>query len=274
MSYVDLHLHLLPGVDDGARDLRQSLEFSRRLVSEGVREVTATPHVGAGLPYCPLSIPERVAALQRAINAEGIGLSVHAGGEIRPAGAPQLSDTELEVIAHGPQGSRWVLCEAPFEGIDEHFLEICGDLRRRGFAVLIAHPERAEGLMNGGLSRLAPEIEAGALLQVNVCSLLGNHGAMAQDAATALVRDGRAFVLASDAHPGSREHTLRLGFELALRAGVSSLHAWRLTQGNPRFLLEHGIPPWPPRLTREAWGPTDRRGHERSVPATWHPLYR
>ncbi len=274
MSHVDLHLHLLPGVDDGARNLSQSLAFSRRLVSEGVREVTATPHVGAGFPYDPLSIPARVAVLQEAIDAEGIGLHVHAGGEIRPAGASRLSDAELEVIAHGPRGSRWVLCEVPFAGIDEPFLGVCRDLRHRGYAVLIAHPERADGLMDGGLHRLASEIEAGALLQVNVCSLLGNHGAVAQDAAEALVREGRAFVLGSDAHPGSREHTLRLGFELALRAGASSLQAWRLTQGNPRFLLEHGIPPWPPSLTGPTLGASAGAVVEPPAPSTCHPLGR
>jgi protein-tyrosine phosphatase len=245
MSYVDLHLHLLPEVDDGARDLRESLSFSRRLVDEGVREVTVTPHVGAGLSYDPLSIPERVEQLQRALDREGVPLRVHPGGEVHPAGARSLSDAELEVVSHGPAGSRWLLVEVPFAGVDAEFIETCGHLRSRGYALLIAHPERAAGILPEGLELLRTEIEAGALLQVNVCSLLGNHGAEAQDAAHALVRDGRAFVLASDAHPGSREHTLRLGFELALRAGATSLQAWRLTQGNPRFLLEHGIPPAP-----------------------------
>lgn len=273
MFHVDLHLHLLPGVDDGARDLSQSLEFSRRLVSDGVREVTATPHVGAGFGYDPLSIPARVAALQEAIDAEGIGLHVRAGGEIRPAGAARLSDAELAVIAHGPRGSRWVLCEVPFAGIDERFLGVCRDLRGRGYAVLIAHPERAAGLMDGGLRLLAPEIEAGALLQINVCSLLGNHGAVARDAAVALVREGRAFVLGSDAHPGSREHTLGLGFGLARRAGASSLQAWRLTQGNPRFLLEHGIPRCPLGLTGDVLRAGVRPLDRRPVPATWHPSY-
>lgn len=274
MSYVDLHLHLLPGVDDGARNLSESLAFSRRLVGEGVREVTVTPHVGAGFAYGPVSIPARVAVLQEAIDAEGIGLRVHAGGEIRPAGASRLSDAELEVIAHGPQGSRWVLCEVPFAGIDEHFLGVCRNLRGRGYAVLIAHPERAAGLMDGGLRRLAPEMQLGALLQVNVCSLRGDHGEVVQDAAVALVRAGQAFVLGSDAHPGSRERTLGEGFELALRAGASSLAARRLTQGNPRFLLEHGIPPWPPNMTGHVSPASEPPVAERPVAFTCHPLGR
>lgn len=245
MSYVDLHLHLLPGVDDGAPDLRHSLDYARRMAAAGVTEATVTPHVGAGLAYDPLSIPERLAALRQAVDDEGLPLRLHAGGEIHPAGARGLTDVELEAVAHGPSGSRWVLFEVPFAGVDEDFLVSCRDLRRRGYGLLIAHPERAAELLPNGLALLRPELEAGALLQVNVCSLLGNHGASIQAAARDLVRDGLASVLASDAHPGTREHTLRLGLHLAIRAGASSLAAWRLTQGNPRFLLEHGIPPWP-----------------------------
>lgn len=245
MSYTDLHLHLLGGVDDGARDERQSIEFARRMVREGVHEAAVTPHVGSGWPVAVETIPERTARLQRALDREGLELRLHTGGEIHPDGARGLRHHELELISHGPPGSRWVLMEVPFAGVDERFIETCRIVRGRGYGLLIAHPERAAGLLPAGLDLLRGELAAGSLLQVNVCSLLGNHGPEAQSAAVTLVRDGLAFVLASDAHPGSREHTLRPGFDLALRAGASSLQAFRLTQGNPRFLLRHGIPPAP-----------------------------
>ncbi len=247
MSYVDLHLHLLPGVDDGARNLRQSIEFARRLAAEGVREVTVTPHVGAGLTYDPLSIPDRVASLQNALDRGRVPLRLHGGGEIHPRGADALSDAELEVVAHGPDDARWVLCEVPFAGIDDAYLRTCRTLRERGYAVLIGHPERAARFLPEGLELLRAELAAGSLLQVNVCSLMGNNGPPAQRAAAALVRSGLAFVLASDAHPGTREHTLHRGYELAIRAGATPLQARRLTRDNPRFLLQNGIPPTPGR---------------------------
>jgi protein-tyrosine phosphatase len=262
MSYVDLHLHLLPGVDDGARNVRRSIEFSRRLVREGVGEVTVTPHVGCGLSFDPLSIPDRVASLQASLQREDVPLRLHCGGEIHPAGARALSDAELEVLSHGPEGSRWVLMEAPFAGISAEFVETCRRLRARGYALLIAHPERAAGLIPGGLEMLGDEIRAGSLLQINVCSLMGNHGRAIQSAAVGLVRDGLAFVLASDAHPGTREHTVRLGCQLALDAGASPWQAWRLTQGNPSFLLDSGIPPaleWPEALDGGAPAPAPQQ---------------
>jgi protein-tyrosine phosphatase len=245
MSLVDLHLHLLPGVDDGARDLSESLRFARRMVDEGVTEATVTPHVGASFRHDPLEIPGRVDALQHALNVEGIALTLHPGGEIHPAGADHLGDGTLDAIAHGPEGARWVLIEVPFAGVDDAFVRSCTRLRHRGYEPLIAHPERAAGLLDGGLDRLWPLIEAGALLQVNICSLLGNHGPEIQRAGEQLVRRGLAFVLASDAHPGSREHTVALGTELAVRTGLPPLAAERLTSDNPRFLLEQGIPRWP-----------------------------
>ena len=136
-------------------------------------------------------------------------------------------------------------------------------MRGHGFGLLIAHPERAARLVPAGLRRLRPVIEAGALLQVNVCSLLGRHGPEAEQAATRLVRDGLAYVLASDGHGGTRrDHTLAAGPAAAARAGASALRSRQLTGANPRFLLAHGIPAGPQR-DPVAWRPQ----HEQRVRA-------
>jgi len=242
MSYVDLHCHLLPGVDDGAEALADSVRHARRLSAEGVRDVLVTPHINRIWSLDPNEIPARVAEVQRATDAEGLGLRLHAGGELAHTRVADLSDKEIEVISSGPRSARWVLLETPFDGIDDSFLAAAADLRARGFGALLAHPERSPDIESGGLERLRALLAHGALLQVNVCSLLGNHGLAAQESAVGLLRTGLGHVLASDGHPGTREHTLQLGFHLAMRAGASSTQAWRLTQGNPRFLLEHGIP--------------------------------
>ena len=243
MSHVDLHLHLLPGVDDGPRDEAASLTHAARLADGGVHEATVTPHVGH--PWFPLdvfTIPERVRALQAALDDAGIDVRLHPGGEIYPHRATELSAAELDVIAHGAPGSRWVLLEVPFAGIDEAFLASCAHVRAAGFGLLIAHPERATGFLAGGHELLRDELEAGALLQVNVCSLLGRQGPEAHAGAIKLVREGLAYVLASDGHGGNRAHTLAAGTFAARAAGASREHSRRLTEANPRFLLEHGIP--------------------------------
>jgi protein-tyrosine phosphatase len=241
MAHIDLHLHLLPGVDDGAPDEATALEHAARMVADGVREATVTPHVGVpAIPLDPLTIPERTAALQTALDREGVALRLQAGGEIFPGA--ELMRAELDAIAHGPPGARWVLAEVPFDGVHEGFFASLDAIRARGFSILIAHPERAAGVLDGGLELLVAELKRGAAFQVNVCSLLGRHGAEAQAAAHRLVRERLAHVLASDGHPGTREHTLAAGTAPAIAAGASPVQARRLTYANPRVLLRDGLP--------------------------------
>lgn len=247
MSHVDLHLHLLPGVDDGPPDMDASLAHAAHLARDGVHEATVTPHVGhPDFPVAVATIPQRTRTLQAAIDAAGIDLRLHPGGEIFPLYATDLGRDELAMIAQGPAGARWVLLEVPFDGIDATFFTAWRHVRRHGFGVLIAHPERAAGLLDEGLRRLRPVIEDGALLQVNVSSLLGRHGDEAQVAGQRLVRDGLAYVLASDGHGDVRPDTL---------AAVGNE---RLTSANPRFLLRHGIPAG--EVPSRAWrSPYERR---------------
>ena len=253
MSHVDLHLHLLPGVDDGPPDEAASLVHAARLAREGVHEATVTPHVGhPDYPLDVATIAERTRALQAAIAAEGIELLLHPGGEIHPLGATGLAPEELDLIAHGPRGARWVLFEIPFAGIGTEWLAACRHIREAGFSILIAHPERAAGFLTGGHELLRPELAAGALLQVNVCSLLGRQGPEAHAGAIKLVREGLAYVLASDGHGGNRAHTLAAGTLAARAAGASREYSERLTGANPRFLLEHGIPAFDAEAPRAA----------------------
>jgi protein-tyrosine phosphatase len=202
-----------------------------------------TPHVNGCWAFGIGTIADRVAALERSLHEHGIGVRVRPGGELDAAFARELTDAELDLIAQGPPGSRWLLVEAPFSGLRSAFAADCAELARRGFGVVLAHPERARGAAEpAGMEALRRLLAAGALAQVNVCSLLGNNGLTVQESAVHLLRNGLAHLIASDGHPGTRDHTLALGFVLAQRAGASSVQAWRLTQANPRFLLTHGIP--------------------------------
>lgn len=255
---IDLHLHLLPGVDDGPADEAASLEHAERLVHGGVTEATVTPHVGHhSFPLDVATIAGRVAELQAALDRAALPLRLHAGGEIHPAGATTLGPAELEAVAHGPAGARWVLLEVPFAGIDDGFVESYRHIRRHGFGCVIAHPERARGILSGGLRRLRPLLTDGAVLQTNVCSLMGRHGEEAQEAGTQLVRSGLTYVLASDGHGGRRAHTLAAAPEQVRITGGSAVRAWQLTEANPRFLLRHGLPSRPA-------APTAARARRRS----------
>jgi protein-tyrosine phosphatase len=240
MSYrTELHFHLLPGVDDGPRDMADTLELARMAVQDGTRTITATPHVR---DVVLAEIPDRVAEVSAAVRAAGIPLTVEAGAELAHPDLPDLSDTDLQAIAHGPAARRWVLLEAPLFGGDVDGLRAAlAEVRDRGFGVLLGHPERCAPLMESD-GALDAELAAGVHAQVNASSLLGRHGDDARDWGLGLVRSGRAHVLASDAHRPTRGPVLSEAVAVLASAGVDPAHAERLVADHPRALLEQGMP--------------------------------
>ncbi len=244
MSYVDLHCHLLPGLDDGAATMAATLAHAARLEAAGVREVACTPHVKSNeFPRIDLITLERLRdEAQRLIAGRGIDVRLHGGGELGHDDALLLAPDELELIAQGPGHARWLLLECPFEGIEDDFIDAAERLWELGYDLLLAHPERAAPV-RGAEGRLLGLVDRGALLQVNATSLLGRHGPRARVVAEQLLGDGLVWCLASDGHPGTRDDTLDRGFEALVAGGASERLAALLTQDNPRLLLEQGAAP-------------------------------
>jgi protein-tyrosine phosphatase len=234
---IDLHCHLLPGVDDGPRTMEESVDYARTAAREGTETIVATPHVEQ---VDVAELPERVRELREALVDEGIELEVRCGGELKPFSVPALSELELDTIAHGPPGRRWVLLEVPFSGLGEGLLEAADELRGRGFAPLLAHPERASGF-RASVPVLQEQADRGAGIQMNVGPLTGEESPEREEAARRLLRTGLPSALATDAHPPGRPYTLRQGRELALGSGVREADATRLVAEGPRALLEDGL---------------------------------
>jgi protein-tyrosine phosphatase len=241
---IDIHLHLLPALDDGPPDVPTALEHARRMARDGVTEAAVTPHVGhPEHPFDPADIAGHTRRFQAQLDRARIPLRLRPGGELHPDWVTGYDASDLDHVAHGPRGARWVMLEVPFRGIDEAFLTGCAHVREHGFGLVIAHPERARGILDGGLDLLAGELADGAVLQVNACSLLGRQGAEAHAAARKLVGERLAYVIASDGHGHmGRTHTLAAAVPAALAAGASAVQVRQLTEANPRFLLRHGLP--------------------------------
>ena len=242
---VDLHFHLLPGVDDGPATLAESIELARSAVEDGTATVVATPHVRTDFVTDVMGLRERVQELQAAIGAERVPLGVRCGGELGHDMVGRLSQLELETIAQGPPDARWLLVEAPFEGIDEDFHLATAELRGRGFGVVVAHPERSADASLDGSAGLRRELREGSLAQVNAMSLSGGHGAEAETAAFRLVDEGMVAVVGSDAHGPTRPPALAKALRSLLAGGVEAAVARALTASGPRRLLGRGIPARP-----------------------------
>jgi protein-tyrosine phosphatase len=152
----------------------------------------------------------------------------------------RLSDYELETIAQGPAGARWILLEAPFFGFGPAFHDAAGELRERGFGVLIGHPERSARL-GEDLASLRHEVLYGSALQVNVWTIAGRHGEDARDIALRLVRQGLATVVASDAHADWRRPLISRAIADLEHAGIDKMTVRALAVTGPRRLLEAGL---------------------------------
>lgn len=231
---VELHFHLLPAVDDGPRTLAEALALARLAVADGTRLLVCTPHVHL---VDVASLPARVSALDAALRAARIPLRVAPGGELRPGTRP--SSAELEILAQGPRGRRWVLLEAPIgapQSLDVFHAD-ADELAARGYGVLIGHPERCAELMAPG-GGLEERLRRGARLQVNASSLTGAHGRDSLEAGFDLAARGLVTALASDAHGVHRPPLLGAALRALAARGIDGA---ALVSDGPRRLLRDGI---------------------------------
>ena len=202
---VDIHCHILPGIDDGARDLEQSVAMARLWAAAGFAAVVATPHFIPGTAWATDAriIGERVAAVQARLDAEAIPLRVYPGMEIafHKRLAERLhSGTVLPLAA-----SERYLIEPAFQGSQEDLLHAVRQLLDAGQRVIIAHVERITAFQRNydPLLRLAKQ---GLEIQVNSGSLLDHFDERCRKTALELLANGCVHYLASDAH-GARRRT-------------------------------------------------------------------
>jgi protein-tyrosine phosphatase len=239
VGFTDLHCHALPGVDDGPATMDESVAYAAAAVASGTTTIVATPHVEL---VHVRELPERVDALRAALAEAGVSLDVRCGGELKPFSIPSLSDGDLDVIAHGPPDARWLLYEVPFHGADEEFVAGARELRDRGFGLLLAHPERSRGMVDGGgVAVIESLMRDGALVAANAGPLLGREGAQRRRAAELLLRRGIPAVVATDAHPPVRPYTLAMAAGAASEAGGRPELGRRLAAETPARLLAEGL---------------------------------
>lgn len=252
---IDLHSHLLPAVDDGARDLDEARHALARMANQGVRQIALTPHVDASLTRSPAGLAEQLAkfdaaraALDRAAPPDGPRL--HHGAEIRlDIPNPDLSDARLRLA-----GNRTVLVEFAHMSPPPTAVQVLYELRLGGHMPLLAHPERYSPVWSDPMR--AREWVRSAVLQSNAGSFLGWYGERARASAFALLREGLVGVISSDYHargePALREARVRV--EAIVGPGTGAL----LFEENPARVLAGEdplpVPGRPSARGRRWWG--------------------
>jgi protein-tyrosine phosphatase len=211
---LDLHCHILPGVDDGPPTLDESLDLARFCVQDGITHVTATPHCHRSLRLLRADVLPHVARLNRELDRAAIALTVLPGSEIQLTEvAAYRRDYEAGLFCHLGDGRAFTLLEFPWKERD--YPPAAADqvawLRERRTTPIVAHPERMTYFRDDP-DRLRALVGAGAWLQVTVDSLLGRHGSGPQAAGEEMLRAHPEAVLATDAHNRGRCSGLSVGY--------------------------------------------------------------
>ena len=238
---IDLHSHLLPGVDDGARDLSETVAIARAMAEDGVRAVAATPHVRSDWPTTPGAMERALADTRAAVRAAGVELEVLSGAEIALEELERLDDAARARFGLGGN-PLLLLLEFPYWAWPLSLPQTIWDLRSADVVPVIAHPERNPDVQKEP-GRLRDLVDAGAVVQLTAASVDGRLGRRPARCARALLDLGLAHLVASDAHaPSVREAGLS-GVGRAL--GDEALGRW-LTEDVPRALLAGtGLPERP-----------------------------
>lgn len=201
-SLVDVHSHLVPGVDDGAKDVEAVLASVERFMALGIRRIITTPHIRASLTqntdryHARLSqVDEAFAEASGALAEQFPEFEYQRGHEVLlDVPAPDFSDPRIRM-----GGTSFVLVEWPRLTIPPGTPRVLSWIREQGYRPIVAHPERYGGM--AGSDKLARRWrDAGAYLQVNYGSLAGRYGAQAEEMALELLEDGLVDYLASDFH--------------------------------------------------------------------------
>lgn len=238
---IDLHSHILPELDDGSQNLRQSLEMARLALSGGITAMVATPHCSGDRVR---EVLEAVQLLRQALQEMDIPLKLYPGMEVfgTPDTARLLAEGRLLTL----NDSRYPLIEFPFDTNGETETRILRDVLRAGFRPLVAHPERY-GCIQRNPALADRWIKMGCLFQVNRGSLLGRFGPGAQRMAVQLTERGFASVVASDAHSHRVRTPWMEDIYSILSRELSPMAARYLLEDNPRRILKNeDLPPVEP----------------------------
>ena len=234
---IDVHNHILPGVDDGASDMASALEMARILEDLGFDTVAASPHLGMGPggDVCPRHAAEVRAELSAALVSEGISLKLLPNSEHHVT--PELFERILsqQVVPVGGE-SRWLLIELPWMPLN-NVADVLFRIRTKGFKVLLAHPERYKYLSNEEGEKLVAQ---GIRFQLELGSFVGFYGGKAQDKAMGYMRSFHAHVLASDLHaPQGAGQWLGKALDVIRdKWGGDALELGLRT--NPQYLIDDG----------------------------------
>lgn len=196
---IDLHCHILPGIDDGAQTSEDSLAMAEKAISQGITHLMCTPHHNNGKYSNPANqVIEQVARLQQELDQRNLNLTLLEGQEVR------ITGTLLEDIAKGEilftdLADTYILIEFPTGEVPAYTEQLFFQLLSQGHTPVIVHPER-NAVFRRNPNELIPFLELGALTQLTAPSIVGVFGKEIQKTAKKMLKHNMLYMVASDAH--------------------------------------------------------------------------
>jgi len=240
-SFIDLHSHILPGLDEGARSTEESVAMARAFSSTGFSSIVATPHVITGLySNKPQAVREVVATVNQVFETEHIPLKLLPGAEY-------YWDFEFFKMMENDQlltinnNGKYVLVEFPFLSIPRGIEEVTFKMGMKGIKPLLAHPERNGDIIKD--YRKALDLERwGFYLQVDLLSLCGVHGPDVKKTAELLIKNNAFHAAAADCHSLAQAQEALAGGIQRLKKIAGDNGVERLLHTNPLAFIEGNLP--------------------------------
>jgi protein-tyrosine phosphatase len=238
---VDLHHHLLPGLDDGAPDLATTLKMARMAAEDGITHVVCTPHANGRYPFDSEKTQGLLAEARQSIGDAGIRLILGFGCDFHLS-YDNVRDALQNPRRYTVNGGEYILVELPDYALPPTLEETFYSLRLAGMTPILTHPERNPSLQQDD-SRLKDWIRDGMLTQVTASSVTGLMGRKAQKMAERMLADRWVHFLSTDAHNiSTRQPKMREARDhIAARYGEQ--YAQRLCTENPQAVFDGGALP-------------------------------
>ena len=195
---IDIHSHIIPGVDDGAASWEEAVRMCRMAEQDGINVLVATPHVFNGMESNGHHFEDALYQLRRRLDEEEIELEILLGAEVHCCpDLPNLLEQEISLTLNG--NGRYFLLEFPHSIVPPNSDQLIFQLLTKNLIPIIVHPERNTYLQNH-LDLLADFVKQGALCQITAMSVTGDFGLKAEECAHKLLKRNLVHMIASDAH--------------------------------------------------------------------------
>ncbi len=236
-SYIDIHSHILPGIDDGAENFETSMDMLRAAWNDGIREIILTPH---NKPSHHNAGPEKISLLIKELRnkaqGEGIGMAFHMGNEMYYGS--DMTERLEERRALTMAGSAYVLVEFGMGDDPDHIRYGLYEVLSHGYHPILAHVERY-GRMLMKTERVEDLVRMGCYIQVNAGSVMGCFGFGAKQFTRRLLSQGLVHFVATDAHDMGKRRPALLECAEYVGRKYGEEYAKRLFKENPRRVIQN-----------------------------------